>query len=176
LADLDEAGYEGRRKIMWEARTQHKEKTAVQLGDLVSGVRDLCGGTTDQEDLSELAGIREKLQGKKKKTTTPEEARNEVEKMLRTIKGIGPGVVGIFLRRVQADWGEVFPFADERGLRAARSFGLVKEGEGARELMEAVGTDSGDEGRRRYVKVLDTLVGLDLEKKVEEGMKMAGLE
>ena len=170
LADLDEAGFEGRRKIMWEARTQHKEKTAVQLGDLVTGVREMCGGTNDQDDLSELRGVRERMNGK-----SAADARGEVESMLKTIKGIGPGVVGIFLRRVQGDWEEVFPYADERGLKAARMFGLVKEGDDAEELRDAIGGE-GEEGKRRYVRALDTLVGLELEKKVEEAMKLAGVQ
>jgi len=168
LGDLDEAGYEGRRKIMWEARTQHKEKTATQLGDLVNGIREICSPSSHEEGLSALSGVRGQIQGK-----SPEEARETVERMLKKIKGIGPGVVGIFLRRVQGDWGEVFPFADERGLKAARAFGLVKEGDGAEALRGAVGGE-GDEGRGRYVRVLDVLVGLELEKKVEEAVGMAG--
>ena len=168
LSDVDEAGFEGRRKIMWEARTQHKEKTAAQLGDLASGIREICGNSTDEDDLSELSGVRERIQGK-----STMEAQKEIGDILKTIKGIGPGVVGIFMRRVQGDWGEVFPFADERGLKAARSFGLVGEGDGADELARAVGGES-EEGRRKYVRVLDTLVGLELEKKVEEALERVG--
>lgn len=54
-------------------------------------------------------------------------------------------------------------------------FRLVNDGEGADELWEAV-KGEGEEGRRRYVRVLDTLVGLELEKKVEEGCKLAGVQ
>ena len=153
---------------MWEARTQHKEKTAAQLGDLATGIREICGNSDDEDDLSELSGVRVRIQGK-----GTVEAQKEIGDVLKTIKGIGPGVVGIFMRRVQGDWGEVFPFADERGLKAARSFGLVGEGDGADELARAVGGD-GEEGRRKYVRVLDTLVGLELEKKVEEAVGRVG--
>lgn len=162
VSDLDEAGYEGRRKVMWEARTQHKEKTAGQLGNLVDGVRELCGDA-EEEDLSELKGLREMIQGME-----PEEAQKKVQEELTKIKGIGPGVVGIFLRRVQGDWEEVFPYADERGLKAARRFGIVGEG-GAAELAEKLHGD-----RKKFVRLLDTLIGLELEKVLDKAVDLAG--
>ncbi|KAK1927768.1 hypothetical protein DB88DRAFT_47358 [Papiliotrema laurentii] len=152
--DLDEAGYEGRRKVMWEARTQHKEKTASLLGDLCDGIKELCG--EDEEDLSELQGVRDKIDGMKH----PKEAQETVEKVLTKIKGIGPGVAGIFLRRVQREWQEVFPYIDERSLKAARAFGLVGERGGADELKQKTGGD-----REKFVRVVDVLVGLELEKR-----------
>lgn len=163
VKDLDEAGFEGRRKVMWEARTQHKERTASLLGDLCEGVKELCG--EDEEDLSELKGLKEILSGKETK-----EAQEEVVARLTKIKGIGPGVASIFLRRVQADWDEVFPYIDDRSLKAARAFGLVDEQGGAEDLKEKVGGD-----KEKYVRVVDVLVGLELEKKVDEGLKEAGL-
>ena len=164
LHDLDEAGYEGRRKVMWEARTQHKERTASLLGDLCDGIKDLCG--EDEEDLSELAGVHEKIKGVK----APEEAQKTIVDTLTKIKGIGPGVASIFLRRVQRDWEEVFPYIDDRSLKAAKAFGLVSEEGGAAELKDKVGGD-----REKYVRLVDVLVGLELEKKVDEAMKAAGV-
>ena len=161
--DLDEAGYEGRRKVMWEARTQHKEKTASLLGNLCEGVKELCGD--DEKDLSELSGVREQI----KDIKDPKEAQKKVVDVLTDIKGIGPGGAAIFLRREQLDWDEVFPFADDRSLSAARSFGLIKEGEGSEEMAKAVGGD-----RKKYVRLVDTLVGLELEKKLEEALQAAG--
>ena len=164
LADLEEAGYEGRRKVMWEARTQHKEKTASQLGDLVEGIKELCGDA--EGDQSALTGVREKLKGKSTK-----EAQEEVRATLTKIKGIGPGGVAIFLRRVQGEWDEVYPFADDRGLVAAKRFGLVGDGGDAVALAKAVGL--GDRGK--LVKVLDVLVGLELEKVLDEAVEKAGV-
>lgn len=167
VADLDEAGYEGRRKVMWEARTQHKEKTAAQLGDLVDGVKELCGGEGDaDEDLSELKGLKAELEG-----LEAEAAQGKVKETLTKIKGIGPGVVGIFLRRIQGDWKEVFPYADDRSLAAAVQFGLLKEGEGAQVLADQVGSD-----RAKFVRLLDTLIGLDLEKVLDDAVKKAGAD
>ncbi|KAI3528049.1 hypothetical protein CSPX01_16497 [Colletotrichum filicis] len=179
--DLDEAGFEGRRKVMWEARTQHKEKTAVQLGDLVEGVRKICGGGGDDDekeggkkedgkdeedegDIEKMTALREIVKGMK-----GEEAQKKVEEVLTDgIKGVGPTGAGIFLRRVQEEWEEVFPYADKRALEAAVEFGIIKESDGARELAEV---NEGDRGK--FVRMLDVLVGIQLEKKMEEALKMA---
>lgn len=167
VSDLDEAGYEGRRKIMWEARTQHKEKTAGQLGDLVDGVREICGDVKDEDDLSELRAVREQLEGME-----PKQAQDKVQEILTKIKGVGPGVAAIFTRRVQQDWEEVFPYADDRAVKAAQRFGLLGGGDDpADELAEQVGRD-----RVKYVRLLDTLVGLELEKVLDEAAKRAGLD
>ncbi|KAL2879845.1 hypothetical protein SGCOL_004890 [Colletotrichum sp. CLE4] len=177
--DLDEAGFEGRRKVMWEARTQHKEKTAVQLGDLVEGVRKICHGGGGDDDESEqeqekgeedegavekMTALREMVKGME-----AEEAQKKVEKVLTDgIKGVGPTGAGIFLRRVQEEWEEVFPYADTRALEAAVEFGVIQEGDGAEELADAVEWDRG-----KFVRMLDVLVGIQLEKKMEEALKMA---
>ncbi|KXH38333.1 hypothetical protein CNYM01_07523 [Colletotrichum nymphaeae SA-01] len=169
--DLDEAGFEGRRKVMWEARTQHQEKTAVQLGDLVEGVRKICGGDgdggegkEDEGDVEKMTALREMVKGMK-----TEEAQRKVEKVLTDgIKGVGPTGAGIFLRRVQEEWEEVFPYADQRALEAAVKFGVIQEGDGAKELADVV---EGDRGK--FVRMLDVLVGIQLEKKMDEALKMA---
>ncbi|KAF4775029.1 hypothetical protein HER10_EVM0005857 [Colletotrichum scovillei] len=173
--DLDEAGFEGRRKVMWEARTQHKEKTAVQLGDLVEGVRKICGGADgdgegdgegeeSEGDVEKMTALREMVKGMEAK-----EAQKKVEKVLTDgIKGVGPTGAGIFLRRVQEEWEEVFPYADKRALEAAVEFGIIEEGDGGKELANVV------EGERgKFVRMLDVLVGIQLEKKMDEALKMA---
>ncbi|KAF9871088.1 hypothetical protein CkaCkLH20_11505 [Colletotrichum karsti] len=166
LKDLDEAGFEGRRKVVWEARTQHKEKTAAQLGDLVQSVRDICGVEED-EDVEEMEGLRAQIKDLK----TPEEAQKKVEKILTDgVKGIGPTGAGIFLRRVQERWEDVFPYADKRALEVAVQFKILEEGDGAEELAEKVDGD-----RAKFVRLLDVLVGIQLEKKTEEALKVAGV-
>jgi hypothetical protein len=165
LTDLDEAGYEGRRKVMWEARTQHKEKTAGQLGDVCEGVKELCGDGAEEEELSELQGVRDQVKG-----MNPDEAAKKVTELLTRIKGIGPGVAAIFLRRVQGDWEEVFPYVDDRSVKAAKEFGLIEDGEGAEELKAKVGGD-----KTQFVRLLDVLVGLDLEKAIDKAKEAAGV-
>ena len=168
LKDLDEAGYEGRRKVMWEARTQHKEKTAGQLGNVVDGIRELCGEQDDDKQLDQLEGLREQVKG----MGSPKEVQDALVDKLTTIKGIGPGVASIFLRRIQGDWPEVFPYADDRCLSAARAFGLIDDKQGSEELADAVGRK---QERRKFVRVLDTLIGIELEKKLDEAVKQAGV-
>ncbi|KAK2728333.1 hypothetical protein CKAH01_11130 [Colletotrichum kahawae] len=170
LRDVDEAGFEGRRKVMWEARTQHKEKSAAQLGDLVEGVRGICGHDGEGEEdgsVEQMEGLRAQVKDSK----SVEEAQKKVEKILTGgIKGIGPTGAGIFLRRVQGDWEEVFPYADQRALEVAVKFGLIEEGDGAQELAESVEDDRGE-----FVRLLDVLVGIQLEKKTEEALEKAGV-
>ncbi|WVR03825.1 hypothetical protein IAU60_000821 [Kwoniella sp. DSM 27419] len=151
---LQDSSEERRREAMWKARTQHKEKTAVQLGDLADGVRGLNG--EGEEDT--LGGVKRAIED-----LDTADAQKRVGDMLKSIKGIGPGGVGIFLRRVQKDWPEVFPYADDRCLAAARVFGLITEDEGAEQLAKVV-----DDDRGKLVRLLDTLIGLDLEKKLHE--------
>lgn len=152
---------------MWEARTQHKEKTASQLGDVVDGIRDLCGEEDSDKQLDHLEGLRHSLKDLK----SPGEVQKALVDKLTTIKGIGPGVASIFLRRIQGDWEEVYPYADDRCLGSARKFGMIGEKEGAVELADKVG--KGD--RRNFVRVLDTLIGIELEKKTDEAIEQAGL-
>ncbi|KAF6815364.1 hypothetical protein CPLU01_14167 [Colletotrichum plurivorum] len=161
--DLAEAGFQGRGKVMWEARTQHKEKTAAQLGELVCGVREICGG---DEDVEQMDGLRERI----KNPESVKEAQKRLEKILTDgIKGIGPTGAGIFMRRVQGRWDEVFPYADQRALDAAVRFGLIEEGDAARELAAKVDGDRG-----QFVRLLDVLVGIHLEK-MDEALRKAGV-
>ncbi|KAK8861569.1 hypothetical protein IAR55_002391 [Kwoniella newhampshirensis] len=152
---LEDADEERRLESLWVARTQHKDKTAIQMGDLVDGVRGLNG--PGEED--ELGGIRRAIQD----LPSTFDAQERVGHMLRSIKGIGPIGVGVFLRRIQEQWPEVFPFADKRCLDDARAFGLITECQGPNELSALV-----DENREKFVKLLDTLIGLDLERKLDE--------
>ncbi|ETN39958.1 uncharacterized protein HMPREF1541_06185 [Cyphellophora europaea CBS 101466] len=163
VRDLDEAGFEGRRKVMWEARTQHKEKTAAQLGDLVEGVQEVNGG---EEGVEELKGLKKQLEG-----LEVGDAQKKVEEVLSKVKGIGPTGTGIFMRRVQEDWDDVFPYADQRALDTAVQFGLMDDGQGVEKLAEQLDGD-----RAKLVKLLDVLVGVQLEKKLDEALEKAGVE
>ena len=158
-------------------RTQHKEKTAAQLGDMVEGIRKVCGGKDEGIDVDMLEQVRKDAAG------DPE----QVKKILAgNIKGLGPTGIDIFLRGVQVQWEEFYPFADERLLKDAAAFGLISEKDaqdrkkGAIALAEKVangGKVKHEEGgealaqRERFVKLLEVLIGLDLEKKVEQAQK-----
>lgn len=162
---MADAGGEGRRGALWEARTQHKEKTATQLGDLVDGLRKITG-SDDEEAAIQLSAVQKEAA----KASSHKEAVEAVHNLLtKEIKGLGPTGVSIFLRQVQKhpDWKCVFPFIDERGLKLAVHYGLVEDGKGAEKGAEDI-ANLVERDPKRFVKLLDVLVGIDLEKKTEE--------
>ena len=48
-----------------------------------------------------------------------------VRAALKRLRGVGDGGVDIFFREAQLAWGELFPFADKKALKAARLLGLT---------------------------------------------------
>ena len=192
--DLLDAGNEGRRAALWDARTQHKEKTAEQLGNLAEGITELCKDAKDKDARDSLKPILEKALAQAKEETSSFAVAEQVKNVLtKEINGLGPGGVEIFLRRIQSQWPQVFPFADERALAAAVKFDLIsqKDLDKGREsatqklaekvaehvgfpLEEARGEDEEAEcGRWWFVRTLDVLIGLDIEKKIDEAAKQA---
>ncbi|WWC68645.1 uncharacterized protein I206_102576 [Kwoniella pini CBS 10737] len=143
------------RESLLSARTQHREKTVNQLIDFAQGVKGLNG----EGEENDLNGIKRAIEN----LNNVEKAQIRVGEMLKSLKGIGPVGVGIFLRRIQGQWEEVFPYVDQRCLDAAKSIGLIKETGNANNMAELCNNDS-----TLLVKLLDTLIGLDLEKKLDE--------
>lgn len=194
VQDLLDAENEGRRAALWEARTQHKEKTAEQLGNLAQGLVSLCG----EKEADSLKPVLDKALGE----TSDKADAFAVAKQIKTIltgeiNGLGPGGVDIFLRRVQSQWHQVFPFADQRTLETAVQFKLIDSADldkGAQnatnklaaKIADHVGfpldqakKDDDEEsecGRWWLVRTLDVLIGLDVEKKIPEALKLAGVK
>lgn len=82
-------------------------------------MRDVCGG---DEDVENLQGLRERI----KDAESVEDAQKRLLKIVTDgIEGIGPTGAGIFMRRVQGRWDDIFPYADRRALDAAVWFGLI---------------------------------------------------
>lgn len=186
---LEEAGFEGRRAALWDARTQHKEKTATQLGDIVSGVRDMCKDDEQDDDVQALgAVVRAAEEAAKGKEAASVEARTAAkEAVFKTlsegIKGVGSGACDIFLRRIQHQWPSVFPYIDARTLGYAVDLGLLEgdgEGESDEELFKQAdalsshlrkaskGDAKPEQHRKDFVRLLDVLVGLGLEKRIDD--------
>lgn len=161
---LEDAGYEGRREAMYEARTQHKDKTASQLGDLVEGLRGIC---KSEEDVISLKAVSDECKNAK----SPEKAVEEVKSILTSnVKGLGPTGVEIFLRRIQSydDWQAVFPFMDQRAAETAHQLGLTSTVDtmtAAKELQKGLGNNA---SKSDFVRLIDVLVGLSLEKKLDD--------
>ncbi|MFW6093178.1 MAG: hypothetical protein ACODAC_04335 [Pseudomonadota bacterium] len=92
--------------ITWHGYKRYDESASRMLGAMAERVLTVYGG-----DLRRLR--------------TAAERKPEREKaLLEEFKGIGNVGAGIFLREVQVAWEEVYPYADQRVLKAARRLGL----------------------------------------------------
>ncbi|KAI9679913.1 MAG: hypothetical protein M1817_004928 [Caeruleum heppii] len=172
---IRDAGEEQRHQALWDAKTQHKAKTAEQIG-LVADVvaeRFIEGGNEDDTSLERVR----------------KEADYDVEKereILQTnIKGLGKTGLDIFFRRVQATWTSAYPFADPRTVSSIEKLGLPASAEALRDLIgerwqdlgEAVkgfkGAGMDEKKKRVFVRILEVAVGCDLEAKVDEARSAA---
>ncbi|KAI9813133.1 MAG: hypothetical protein M1827_004354 [Pycnora praestabilis] len=167
-----DAGTEGRHQAVWDARTQHKAKTAEELGGVADVVLERWA---DGDEDSTLEGVR------KEGEWDVEKERN----VLKThIKGLGPTGLDIFFRRIQGVWPKSYPFADHRTLAATEKLGLPHTTQGLKTLLgenwadlEVEDIDAKDEDektRKAFVRLLERAVGADLEKKIEEVKREAG--
>lgn len=161
-----EAGEERLLEALWEARTQHKEKTAEQVRGLAEAVVKRGWGASEE---GALEGVREEAGRVWEK---------ERQVLREGIKGLGETGLDIFGRRMQWLWEEVFPFVDGRTKGALEELGLPGEASELRKLMEKgwenlgvkdIGLkDEGEKKRRAFTIVLERAVGASLEKKVQE--------
>jgi endonuclease III len=129
----------------WEERTRilnragyarYDESTSRMLGESSRMLLDRYQG--DLRNLREAAG------------RDPQEER----RLLEEFKGIGDVGADIFMREVQLVWGELYPFADRRGLSAAARLGL---GDSAQALSAFV-------DRADFPRLMAALVRVDLGK------------
>lgn len=94
--------------ITWHGYKRYDERTSRMLGDTAEKIMDRYGG-----DLRRLR----------------DEAGRDVKQehtLLQQFKGIGGVGADIFLREVQAVWLEVYPYADQKVLKAAGRLGLPR--------------------------------------------------
>lgn len=147
-------------EVLHKAKTLHKDKTAMQL----FGIAEACAN--DYGDDASLSKLREEAD---------KHADKEHDLIVGAFKGYGPKTVDIFFRRVQVEWEEVFPFADESTLESARQIGLnVKDAQELADLVkEATGAD-GKELREKYGRVVDVVVYLGLEGKTDDAVDAIG--
>lgn len=163
-----EAGKEGddgkteRVHAMEEARTQHRQKTAQELADMATMV--------EEEGWDDGSGSMKGLLGKVEGEGMEGRLRKEVMK----IKGVGKTGADIFLRRVQGceGWEGIGWFVDGKTREALESVGLPGEGEALRKVVEGMGGE-GQDVRMDFVVVLERVLGISLEGKLEELTKGA---
>ncbi|PSK41885.1 hypothetical protein B9Z65_9271 [Elsinoe australis] len=167
---INAATPENRHQAMFDARTQHKDKTATQIGMVAQAISEKFG--KNEEDVS-LDKVRDEA-GK-----GWDEERDLLQK---EIKGLGKTGLDIFFRRVQWLWPEAYPFVDERTARGVEKLGLPKD---PQKLVKAIEDswgklekkrlpkDKEQAKRRAFVVVCERATSADLEGKAEELMEAA---
>ena len=98
--------------------------------------------------------------------------------MSKNIKGIGKTGLDIFFRRIQGGWPEIFPFVDGRTEGSLEKVGLPSDAEELRDLLkddwtklkgaDLPGRDDEEKQRRAFVRILERVVGADLEGNVDD--------
>ncbi|KAJ4352032.1 uncharacterized protein N0V89_007378 [Didymosphaeria variabile] len=180
---LHHAGEENIWHALEEARTQHRQKTAVFLAELGAHFAVLdskinAAGQGDSDPMRELA-----------EQVNERGPRATIEYIKKTVKGMGETGAQIFCRRVQAceGWGKaLWPYADPRSVDALREIGVeVADAGGLQEMiekdvdLEAIKQNGwlgrnretkGDDADREtvFVTVLERAIGCVLEGKVGE--------
>jgi hypothetical protein len=133
---MADASWEARaRTLNRAAYARYDERTSTMLGETSALLLDRYGG--DLRRLRDEAG------------RDPENER----KLLEECKGIGDVGADIFFREVQTEWSELYPFADDRALGAAKRFHLPDD---ARSLADMT-------SRAEFPKLVNALVRADLE-------------
>lgn len=172
---VKDAGTEKHVQAMYDARTQHKDKTAAQIGEIADVVLDKF--TSDDD----VQGV--------KMSKLLKDSDGDVDKALgvlkRDIKGLGTTGLNIFLRRVQCEWPAGYPFVDEKTSHSLRELGLPHEAEDLRVLLEEHwsklhtkdidGSDEAEKKRRAYTILLERATGAELEGKKDELARAAAV-
>ena len=167
---IREAGNEGCRKALDEARTQHRQKTAEELVLLADAVVESLGD--GDEDVS-LERVREE---------SGHDCEKERELLRKSVKGLGKTGLDIFGRRIQGLWPKFFPFVDQKTLAALGKLGLPGSAEELRSLLdekweeleveeleveELEVKDKAEKKRKAFVQILERAIGADLEGNID---------
>lgn len=164
------AGKEKRHQALVDAKTQHKEKTAEQLGLVADVVAHKFG--KDDTDTS-----LDKLRDQANKGWDMER-----DLLQDNIKGIGRTGLDIFFRRVQWLWPEAYPFVDERSSRGIEKLGLPKNPDELAKTLNrywakldtnAVEGDKETKKRRAFVIICERATSADLEGKSDAILEAA---
>ena len=163
---------EQRHQAMFDARTQHKDKTASQIGLVADVVASQFGKDDADTSLDKMRELAHK------------DWDEERDLLQRSVKGLGKTGLDIFFRRVQWAWPEAFPFVDERTARGIEKLGLPKNPDELYALLSEhwgkldtsgipKGADKESAKRRAFVIVCERATGGDLEGKSEAVVEAA---
>ena len=175
---LRDAGPEGRRKALDEARTQHRQKTAEELGLLADQAVDTIGDGENDVSLDKVRrdGDHDAIKVFKPKpllSNYPLTNGQEREILKKSVKGLGKTGLDIFGRRIQSLWPAFYPFVDQRTSSALEKLGLPSEADKLKEFLEenwekidvstVQAADEKVRKRKVFVRILERAVGADLE-------------
>lgn len=162
------AGSEKHHQALENAKTQHKAKTAEEIGQIADVVLAKFTAPDDKEG-TDLLKVRDDCD---------RDVPRERKYLQDNIKGLGKTGLDIFFRRVQWLWTVGYPFVDDRTAQALHKLGLPDDGE---ELAKAIdehwgkldtkhisGVDDDVKKKRAFVLILERATGADLESKSEE--------
>ncbi len=179
---LREAGSEGRREALDTARTQHRQKTADELGLLADQAVWTIGDGEDDVSLEKVRrdGDRDPEKVTRLTILEPHDMlthRQERDILKKNIKGLGKTGLENFGRRIQGIWPAFYPFVDSRTSSALEKLGLPGNAEELMELMEkeldsldvkdVEAKDDEEKKRKVFVRILERAVGADLEGNAE---------
>ncbi|HCT84271.1 MAG: endonuclease [Candidatus Margulisiibacteriota bacterium] len=83
--------------------------------------------------------------------------------LLKQFNGIGDVGTDIFFREIQSIWEELFPFADQKAIQAAKELGLADNTQMLSELVE----------RNNFIHLVDSLVKTNINKQYDSILKAA---
>lgn len=168
---ITKAGTEKQQQALSDAKTQHKGKTAEQIGLIAEVIASKFGKNDTDTSLEKL-----REQAKKDWDT-------ERDLLQENIKGLGKTGLDIFFRRVQWLWPESFPFVDDRTARGIEKLGLPKNPDelvklldqhwGKLETGSLAKGDKETKKRRAFVVICERATGADLEGKSEALLEAA---
>ena len=167
------AGSEKRLKAVYDARTQHKDKTAAQMGDIADVVLERFTNDDDKEGKM-LQKVRDMCD---------KDIDKEMALLKENINGLGKTGLDIFFRRVQWIWDAAYMFMDEKSLHGLKKLGLPDDGQELNDLFDEhwssidksnlVGKTDEEKKKRAFVTVLERATGADLEGKIDALLEAA---
>ncbi|KAG9568498.1 hypothetical protein KCU71_g2034, partial [Aureobasidium melanogenum] len=165
------AGKERRHQALNDAKTQHKDKTAEQIG-LVADVVAHKFSKNDTD--TSLDKVREQAS---------KGWDMERDLLQENIKGLGKTGLDIFFRRVQWLWPEAYPFVDEKSSRGIEKLGLPKHPDELAKVLDRYwakldtsNLEKGDkemQKRRAFVVICERATSADLEGKSDAILEAA---
>jgi len=168
-----DAGSDKHIEAIYAARTQHKEKTAAEIGLIADVVLEKFTSKDDKEG----------TQMQKLRDDCDRDVMEERETLKSSIKGLGKTGLDIFFRRVQWLWDAAYPFIDDRTTESLYKLGLPREREDLQKAIEqhwskldskhVAGDDEEMKKRRAFVTILERATGADLEDKTGALMEAA---